>query len=95
MAKGSELYPPVEVAGGLFSIGDTHAVQGDGEVCGTAIESKMNVALQFDLVKDADIAFPHYRTSGPVTRYLNSNSYFVTMGIGPNLLKVHAMPSRA
>ena len=39
------LYLPVEVAGGLFSIGDTHAAQGDGEVCGTAIESPMDVEL--------------------------------------------------
>ena len=41
IAAGTELYLPVEVAGGLFSVGDTHAAQGDGEVCGTAIESPM------------------------------------------------------
>ena len=35
MSAGTELYLPVEVAGGLFSVGDTHACQGDGEVCGT------------------------------------------------------------
>ena len=39
------LYLPVEVAGALFSVGDTHAAQGDGEVCGTAIESPMSVVL--------------------------------------------------
>ena len=43
------LYLPVEVEGALFSIGDTHAVQGDGEVCGTAIESPMNVVLTLDV----------------------------------------------
>ena len=51
MSVGTELYLPVEVAGGLFSVGDTHAAQGDGEVCGTAIESQMNVAAKFELVK--------------------------------------------
>ena len=43
LAAGTVLYLPVEVAGALFSVGDTHAAQGDGEVCGTAIESPMNV----------------------------------------------------
>ena len=59
--RGAELYLPVEVAGGLFSIGDTHAAQGDGEVCGTAIESPMLVTARFDIVKDARLAFPRLR----------------------------------
>ena len=37
LAEGTTLYLPVEVEGALFSVGDTHAAQGDGEVCGTAI----------------------------------------------------------
>src|SRR5688500_10170902 len=53
LAAGTTLYLPIEVPGALFSVGDTHAAQGDGEVCGTAIESPMKVALTFDLVKDA------------------------------------------
>ena len=55
LAAGTELYLPVEVAGALFSVGDTHAAQGDGEVCGTAIESPMSVALRFELVKGANL----------------------------------------
>jgi acetamidase/formamidase len=39
LTAGVTLYLPVEVEGALFSVGDTHAAQGDGEVCGTAIES--------------------------------------------------------
>ena len=39
IAEGTVLHLPVEVPGALFSVGDTHAAQGDGEVCGTAIES--------------------------------------------------------
>ena len=45
LGAGTTLYLPVEVAGALFSVGDTHATQGDGEVGGTAIESAMRVAL--------------------------------------------------
>ena len=58
------LWLPVEVAGGLFSVGDTHAAQGDGEVCGTAIESAMAVTLTFELEKGADLKFPRFRTPG-------------------------------
>src|SRR6202043_2112923 len=83
LAEGTTLYLPVAVEGGLFSIGDTHAAQGDGEVCGTAIESPMRVALQFDLLKQEPLAFPRFRTSGPVTRHLDVKGYEVTTGIGP------------
>ena len=85
---GTVLYLPVEVTGALFSVGDTHAAQGDGEVCGTAIESQMNVALKFDLVKGANLKMPRFTTSGPVTRHLDgSKGYEVTTGIGPDLME--------
>lgn len=87
VALGSELYLPVEVAGALFSVGDTHAAQGDGEVCGTAIESPMRVAMQFDVVKQQPLAFPRFTTPGPVTRHLDSKGYEVTTGIGPDLME--------
>ncbi|MBK1636488.1 acetamidase/formamidase family protein [Rhodovulum adriaticum] len=86
LAAGSTLYLPVEVAGALFSIGDTHAAQGDGEVCGTAIESPMNVSLTIDLIKDQPLKFPRFTTPGPVTRHLDSKGYEVTTGIGPDLM---------
>ena len=65
LAAGSTLYLPVEVAGALLSIGDTHAAQGDGEVCGTAIESPMSVTVEVDLVKGEKLAFPRFTTPGP------------------------------
>jgi acetamidase/formamidase len=86
MTAGTELYLPVEVEGGLFSVGDTHAAQGDGEVCGTAIESQMNLAARFELVKGANLAFPRYRTPGPVSRHNDARGYDVTTGIGPDLV---------
>lgn len=87
LAAGTELFLPVEVAGALFSVGDTHAAQGDGEVCGTAIESPMRVALRFDLLKQEPLAFPRFSTPGPVTRHLDAGGYEVTTGIAPDLME--------
>ena len=71
LCAGTELYLPVEVAGALFSVGDTHAAQGDGEVCGTAIESPMDVTLKFELVKGRQPPVPplhHTRAGDPAPR---------------------------
>jgi acetamidase/formamidase len=87
IALGTELYLPVEVAGALFSVGDTHAAQGDGEVCGTAIESAMKVGLKFDLIKRVPLSFPRFTTPGPVTRHFDAKGYEVTTGIGPDLME--------
>lgn len=87
IAAGTELYLPVEVKGGLFSVGDTHAAQGDGEVCGTAIESPCTIAAKFELVKGANLAFPRFTTPGPVTRHLDVKGYEVTTGVGPDLME--------
>lgn len=87
LSRGAEIYLPVEVKGALFSVGGTHAAQGDGEVCGTGIESEMKVALKFELVKDAKLAFPRYDVSGPVTRHLDDKGYHVATGIGPDLMQ--------
>ena len=86
LAAGTVLYLPVEVAGALFSVGDTHAAQGDGEVCGTAIESPMNVVLTLDLEKGAKLETPRFTTPGPVTRHLDAKGYEATTGIGPDLM---------
>jgi acetamidase/formamidase len=87
LCTGTELYLPVEVAGALFSVGDTHAAQGDGEVCGTAIESPMSLALTCDLVKGANLRFPRYETPGPVSRHFDEKGYHVTTGIGSDLMQ--------
>ena len=86
IAEGVELYLPVEVEGALFSVGDTHAAQGDGEVCGAAIESPIDVALEFELVKGAHLRSPRYVTPGPVTDHFDKKGYEVTTGIGPDLM---------
>lgn len=86
LAAGTTLYLPVEVDGALFSVGDTHAAQGDGEVCGTAIELPMDVALMLDSVKSTALKTPRFTTPGPVTRHLDAKGYAGTTGIGPDLM---------
>ncbi|MBB3657797.1 acetamidase/formamidase [Rhizobium sp. BK650] len=86
LTAGVTLYLPIEVEGALFSIGDTHAAQGDGEVCGTAIESQMNVEATIELIKDGRLQTPRFTTTEPVTRHLDGAGYEVTTGIGPDLM---------
>ena len=63
LVAGSTLYLPVRVAGGLFSTGDGHGAQGDGEVCGTAIECPMEQAdLTFTVRPDLHITTPRAHT---------------------------------
>lgn len=60
LVEGTTAYFPVFVEGALFSIGDTHAVQGMGEVCGTAIEAPMRIVYEVTVIKDRSIEEPHY-----------------------------------
>ena len=63
MTAGTTVYFPVFVEGALFSIGDTHAVQGHGEVAGTAVEAPMRVVYKIEVLKDArPIPEPQYET---------------------------------
>lgn len=60
---GTTVYFPVFVEGANFSIGDTHAAQGDGEVSGTAIEAPMRIRYRIEVVEDArPIPEPQYET---------------------------------
>jgi acetamidase/formamidase len=80
------LYLPVEVEGALFSVGDGHAAQGDGEVCGTAIETPMHATVRLTVRKDLSIPAPQFQTAGPLARRTNTGPYYATDGIGPDLM---------
>jgi acetamidase/formamidase len=82
---GSTLYLPVQMEGALFSCGDAHAAQGDGEVCVTGIESPMFGALRFTLQKGRSIPAPQYRTPGPLTPRVDSAPFYGTTGVGGDL----------
>jgi acetamidase/formamidase len=62
LGPGAVLYLPVAVEGALFSVGDGHAVQGDGEVCLTAVETGLTGTFKIDLVKDAQLEAPWAET---------------------------------
>jgi acetamidase/formamidase len=63
LRPGTSLFLPIAVPGGLFSVGDGHAAQGDGEVCGTAIECPMKrVSLTFRLHPSLSLKTPRIRT---------------------------------
>ncbi|MBC8323403.1 MAG: acetamidase/formamidase family protein [Candidatus Marinimicrobia bacterium] len=73
---GSTVYFPVLVKGGLFSIGDTHAVQGLGEVCGTALEAPMTITYRLRVLKDKpSIQEPQYET----------DEYYAVTGFGSTI----------
>ncbi|MCH1771231.1 MULTISPECIES: acetamidase/formamidase family protein [Metallosphaera] len=83
LTKGTKLYLPVFVRGGLLSLGDTHVAQGDGEVCGTAIEAPMDVTIKVTLHKDAGITQPLFETTA--VKEGDFKEYLAYPGIDPNL----------
>ncbi|MBX2872870.1 MAG: acetamidase/formamidase family protein [Saprospiraceae bacterium] len=63
IVEGTTVYFPVFVDGALFSIGDAHAAQGMGEVCGTAIEAPMRIVYEIEVLKGGrTIDEPEYET---------------------------------
>jgi acetamidase/formamidase len=58
--EGTTVYLPIFHDGAYFYYGDAHALQGDGEITGSGIETQMDVTLQFDLIKGRKIAWPRY-----------------------------------
>jgi acetamidase/formamidase len=66
LTAGSTLYLPIEVDGALFSVGDAHAAQGDGEVCITAIEMDSVTRLRLSL-SDTPVREPELRVPAPPT----------------------------
>jgi len=58
MGPGSITYLPVRIAGGRLFIGDAHACQGDGEVCGTAVEYPSTTTIHVDLIKGWTLEWP-------------------------------------
>ncbi|HEV8640789.1 MAG TPA: acetamidase/formamidase family protein [Methylomirabilota bacterium] len=75
LTAGSTIYLPVWTKGALFSTGDGHALQGDGEVCGTAIETALTGTFEFVVRKDLKLAMPRAETP----------THFITMGLDVDL----------
>lgn len=75
LGAGSTLYLPVHASRGLLSIGDGHAAQGHGEVCGGAIETSLKGEIQVILHKGKSLRWPRAETP----------THYVTMGLHTDL----------
>lgn len=95
LTRGARLLLPVWVEGALFSVGDTHVAQGDGEVCGTAIESPMTVALRFKILRDRSISEPEYVLPAGVSAQPDSAGYHVATGFSDDLREAARKATRS
>jgi acetamidase/formamidase len=94
LTEGARLYLPVFLQSAMFSCGDPHAVQGDGEVCVTALEAPLKGSLRLTLLKRS-IATPAFITAPQFSRDDGSGSDYCTMGIAPDLMEGCRMATRA
>jgi acetamidase/formamidase len=85
LTAGTTLFLPVWMDSALFSVGDAHATQGDGEVCVTAVEMMGTVTLRFGLARRRELKEPQFRTSGPIVSAADRGPCFVTTAHGPDL----------
>ena len=84
ITNGASVLLPVQVPGARILVGDPHAAQGDGEVCGAAIEASLSGALRVKLHKGLTLPAPQFRTAGPAPRRHR----------GPGLLRDHGRRTR-
>lgn len=84
LVEGTTLYIPIQCKQALFSVGDGHAGQGDGEVDGTAIEAALWGKFQFFVRKDLKLKWPRAETP----------KYYMTMGFDPDLNRAAQMAVR-
>jgi acetamidase/formamidase len=75
LVAGTTLYLPIFTEGALFSCGDGHGAQGDGEVCVTAIETALEGRFRLTVLKDLDLTYPQAETL----------THYITMGMAPSL----------
>lgn len=86
LTPGTKVWFPVLTPGALFSCGDCHSAQGDGEVNGTGIETPMRVTLRFNLIKGANLRELRFQTPpGKKLTVADEGGYYVTTAHGPDL----------
>jgi acetamidase/formamidase len=84
LVAGTKLYLPVQAPGALFEAGDGHAIQGDGELCGTAIETNLTGVFRFAVHKDMKLRWPRAETP----------THIVTMGFNESLDEAARLATR-
>jgi acetamidase/formamidase len=95
LRAGTRLLLPVGVEGALFSVGDTHAAMGDGEVCGTAVEAPMDIAVRLGVRRDLTIAAPQYVVAPGELARTEPGGYHVCTGVAPDLMEATREATRA
>jgi acetamidase/formamidase len=96
LTAGTTLYLPVGVAGGLVSLGDAHAAQGDGEVAISGIECAIATTLSIEIVRDARIPAPQLcRPAGSLTPAVDHGGWYATLGVEPDLMEASRAAVRA
>ena len=85
LTRDSTLYLPVWMPGALFSVGDGHGAQGDGEVCVTAVEMRAQVTLRFSLQSGRRLEEPQLRTTRRLAAGTNTGPWYATTAHGPDL----------
>lgn len=92
VTKGSKLYLPVKVAGALFSCGDGHAAQGDGEVGGCALETSIKATITLKVIKKADwLNVPHLYVPPSTTEPEKDRGTYYCLGVHSDLYKASQM----
>jgi acetamidase/formamidase len=90
LTAGTKLYLPVFVPGGMFSAGDCHAAQGDGEVCVTGIECPMTFSLRFGVVKGGaprPWSYHFLTPAQPLQPRSDAAGYHSVCALGPDLME--------
>ncbi len=95
LRAGTTLLLPVGVEGALFSVGDTHAAMGDAEVCGTAVETAMDITLRISLRRNLDLPAPQYRVPAGELARTQQSAYHVCTGVAPDLMEATRAATRA
>jgi acetamidase/formamidase len=94
LCAGATLYLPVMNRGALFSAGDAHAAQGDGEVCINGMECPVDVTLRFDLHKGRPLSAPMIETSAQQKRDENAGEWIVVESATDSTVAARTATSR-
>jgi acetamidase/formamidase len=90
LTAGTKLYLPVYVPGALFSAGDCHGAQGDGEVCVTGIECPMTFSLRFGVIKGGHMrpwSYHFVTPPGSLQPKSDTKGYYSVTALGPDLMQ--------
>ncbi len=96
ITRGTTLYLPVGAPGGLLSMGDAHAAQGDGEVAISGIECAATTTIRVKVERGMGLTAPAIRRpAGSLTPRVDSGGWFATTGVEPDLMEATRAAVRA